>query len=47
MAASPSTYKGEIMVLGLTKLMEMTKEAKPGSPDEFFPEPCYSKKTGK
>lgn len=41
------SYKGEIVVLGLTKLMEMADGVKGMAGDEFVEAPCYSSKTGK
>lgn len=41
------SYKGEIVVLGLTKLMGMASSAGKSIMEEFTPEPCYSKKTGR
>lgn len=41
------SYKGEIVVLGLTKLMGMANAMGTSGNEEWTPQPCYSKKTGR
>lgn len=41
------SYNGEIVVLGLTKLMGMANSIGTATGEEFNPSPCYSKKTGR
>lgn len=40
-------YKGEIVVLGLTKLMQMAQGAGGPAAEEYVPSPCYAAKTGR
>lgn len=41
------TYKGEVVVLGLTKLMGLADAMGSAGTEEFIPAPCVSQKTGK